>query len=55
MSNSSLLSTIWGFALAYIYNIEYAFVGDTVKSLILGAIGAIGGFLMNKILKRFQK
>jgi hypothetical protein len=55
MNNSSIISTIWGFTLVYIYNINYAFVGDTAKALILGAVGAIGGFLMNKLLKKYSK
>lgn len=53
--HSDLRGTIIGGVLSFIYNIEFAFVGDTFKALILGAVGALGGFLANRILKKYFK
>lgn len=56
MSHSQeIKSTLLGGVLTVIYNFDMLFVGDVLKALFLGAVGALGSFLMNQALKRLKK
>ena len=50
-AHGDFMSVIFGFFFAFIYKIHEALsFGDVGKAFLLGMVGAVGGFVMKKVI-----